>query len=284
MVWFLFALLSAFSESLKDIFSKKRLAEVDEYSAAWGMRMFAALCLIPVVLFFGIPSLGSSFWFALLVAGFLNMAAQVLYFRALKSSDISVSVPVLSFTPVFLIVTSPLIVGESPAIVGVAGIFMIVIGAYVLQLSEANKGLLEPFKALIHKPGPRMMLGVAFIWSITSNMDKIGIQNSSPFFWAFSISLFIAVGLSFFVFTGKNSAMRHWKGLFPLGLFNAFSLAFQMLAVSIALVPYVIALKRTSIISSVISGHFVFRERNFAERLVGALIMVAGVVLILLSS
>ncbi|MGZ7066894.1 MAG: hypothetical protein ACXVHT_01170 [Methanobacterium sp.] len=47
--------------------------------------------------------------------------------------------------------------------------------------------------------------------------------------------------------------------------------------------PYVIAIKRTSTIMSVLFGSLIFKEKGIKGRLLGAGIMVLGVILITLS-
>jgi uncharacterized membrane protein len=54
-------------------------------------------------------------------------------------------------------------------------------------------------------------------------------------------------------------------------------------AYSMQIVPYIISIKRMSIIFIVISGAIVFREPNIGQRLCGAGLMVIGAVIILLS-
>ena len=139
MLWILFAFLGAFSESLKDVFSKKALnsiKNIDEYVAAWSMRFFALPFLLSLLLFVEIPVIGDGFWSALLVSGGLNTITTILYMKALKLSDLSVTVPMVTFTPLFLLVTSPLIVGEFPGVFGVFGIILIVMGAYMLNIKK----------------------------------------------------------------------------------------------------------------------------------------------------
>ena len=50
MVWFIFAILTAFFESMKDIFSKKGIKHIDEYIISWSLRFFALLFTLPVVI------------------------------------------------------------------------------------------------------------------------------------------------------------------------------------------------------------------------------------------
>jgi uncharacterized membrane protein len=53
-----------------------------------------------------------------------------------------------------------------------------------------------------------------------------------------------------------------------------------MIAIDLTLVPYVIAIKRTSAALSVLWGAWFFREANLRTRLPAVLIMLAGVVCI----
>ena len=287
MLWFLLSLLSAASESAKDVLSKKSLKKIDEYSASWSLRFFSLIFLVPLLVIVKIPTIGSGFWAALLVSGLLNLVTTVLYMKALKSSDLSVTSPMLAFTPLFLLMTSPLIVGEFPAFLGLIGVLLIVSGSYILNAGERHKGLFAPFKALLKEKGPRLMLAVAFIWSITSNFDKIGVQNSSPIFWTVSVNALIALLLTpLLLYKSKKATttiQKNLKVLVPIGLFGALIHIFQMTAISMALVTYVSSIKRTSILFSVLSGWVVLKEKGIRERLAGAAVMIAGVVLIAVS-
>jgi len=284
------AFLTALCESMKDVASKKSLslAGIDEYTLAWSIRAFALPFLLPLLFITEMPPLGKDFAFALLVGGGLNVVATVLYMRAIKDSDLSITVPMVTFTPLFLLMTSPLIVAEFPSAFGIIGIFLIVLGSYILNIQNKGKGggLLSPFRSLLKEKGPRLMLGVAFIWSITANFDKVGVLNSSPIFWIISVNIFVmSVMFPLMCLKSGNGARqipRNIKALLPVGLFSAMTLTFQMTAITMTLVVYLISIKRTSAIMSVIFGALLFKEKNLKGRLTGAVIMVAGVLLITL--
>lgn len=286
MLWFVFALLTAFFDSMKQVFSKKSLKHIDEYAAAWALRFFAVVLLLPLLLFIEIPALGDRFWVALAVSGTLNAVNTVLYMRAIKVSDLSMTIPMITFTPLFLLVTSPIMVGEFPDASGIIGIFLIVLGSYVLNIKEKSRGYLAPFRALLKQEGPRLMLIVAFIWSITANLDKIGLENSSPMFWIIALEGFMSL-LLFPVMLhrsgqGIKQIRTNLRTLAPVGFSSALMRIFQILAISLTLVAYVISVKRMSIIMSVVIGCMVFREKGIKERLPGAIIMVLGVLFITL--
>ena len=284
MSWIVFSFLAALSRSLTDVFSKKGLKSIDTYVVSWSSGFFALPRLLPLLFFDDIPPIGEWFWLALFVSGSLNIVAIILYMKAIQCSDLSVSVPMTAFSPLFLLILSPVIVGEFPSFLGLFGVTLIVLGSYVLNIRLRREGYLAPFKALFKETGPKLMLSVAFIWSVTSAFDKIGIRNSSPIFWVVMVNVFIVLAMLPFVLYKSErlfvNIRANYKVLFPVGLFGALTITFQAIAMSMALVAYVISIKRTSSVMSVAFGHFIFGEKNAKERLIGAAIMLLGVFLI----
>ncbi len=286
MIWLVFAILTAFFESMKDVSSKNSLRRLDSYLVAWVANLFAVMFLIPLLLIAGIPTITAQFWIALLVGGSLNVVSFLLYVRSIQISDLSLTVPLVTLTPLFLLITSPLIVHENPSVADAIGILLIVLGSYVLNLRERRNGYFAPLRSMWRNRGSRYMLMVAFIWSITSNFDKVGVVHSSPLFWSTSLYCFLTVGMTPIAIVKSR---RHFDQIVPnlkplmlIGLFHAIAITFQMIAVTYTLVTQVIAIKRTSALISVLFGHFLFKEKGLQERLTGAAIMVSGVVVMTL--
>lgn len=283
MHWFYFALLAAICESLKNLCSKHGLRAVSPQLAALAASATPIPLLLGILLFTdAIPALGPQYIPALLIGGTLNVLALFQFMRALQASDISLAIPFISFTPIFLLFTSPLLVDDVPNTQDVAGIICIVTGAYLLQIQSAHQGWLAPFSAMISQPGPRRMLSVALIYSITSNFDKIGVQNSSPLFWSLSITSVMTVGfVVLFALlprqTFPTSQPNLLKTLILIGLFQGVGLIFHNMALSMGPVPSVIAVKRSSILFAVLWGIMFLRERQGKERLAGAALMMIGI-------
>ena len=63
----------------------------------------------------------------------------------------------LAFTPLFLLVTSPLTLGEFPSPAGVGGLMCVALGSYVLNLRERRKGFWGPVRALWTNRSARLM-------------------------------------------------------------------------------------------------------------------------------
>jgi uncharacterized membrane protein len=132
-----------------------------------------------------------------------------------------------------------------------------------------------------------MMLAVAAIWGITANYDRLGIDNSAPLFWAALISLAGSVGLLPFALVRARrcgglcgAAGANLRVMALTGGAEAVSLGLQMYALTLAIVPYVIAVKRTSAVMGVMLGTLVLGEKGLRERLAGAALMVIGVYLV----
>lgn len=185
-----------------------------------------------------------------------------------------------------MIFTSPLILGERLDKFGIIGIFLTSAGAYLLNVNTTRKGILEPFKAIGRERGSLYMIVVAFIFSITSNFGKMAILHSSPLFFA-SLYLPVLSVIIFPVLIWKN----HGKITLSFSQFTIFSLIgfviaiatiTHFLAVNIKEVPYVISVKRMSLLFGIMYGVLWFKETNIRERLIGGIIMVAGVTIITL--
>lgn len=285
MPWVLYSLLSAFSLSTADALSKKGLERADEYTIAWIRLLFSAPYFLLSFLFIEIPVINITFWISILILLPLEIFSTILYIKALKVSPLSLTIPFLSFTPLFLIATSFLILGETPSAPGVIGIILIAFGAYTLNIHTLKRpsDLLEPLRAIVKEKGSVYMILVAFIYSITSNLGKLAILHSSPVF--FGVTYYLILTVAFTPIALKMSSLRlnlreNFLNYSFIGFFIALMVIFHVLAIVLTDVAYMIAVKRTSLLFSVLYGRIIFKEKGFRERLFGSLMMVAGVVVI----
>ncbi|WP_342678103.1 DMT family transporter [Methanofollis sp. UBA420] len=285
MIWIALALLGAFAHALYSIAVKRYLRDCSPASLAGPTFLAGGLVLLALACARGLPETGPLFLPALAASAALNAAAVWLTYRALAETDISLAVPMLSLTPIFLVGTSYLLLGEVPGAGGVAGIVLIVAGSYVLGSGGGEGGVLAPVRALWMRRGTAMMAGVALIYSLTATLDKILILQSDPFF-GLGLDL-LAIGTLFLVLTLASGGTP--TGPPPAGRVVAVTgglLALEILSVGLALslqiVPYVISVKRTSILFAVVIGGAIFGEAALGRRSAAAAVMVAGTVCILL--
>ncbi|OGE77922.1 MAG: hypothetical protein A2751_02660 [Candidatus Doudnabacteria bacterium RIFCSPHIGHO2_01_FULL_46_14] len=289
MLGILIAFGAALAEGTKNVLSKYGLnRRIDELVVSLSFYLFAMPFLILYLVLSGhLPELGPDFWKYLFGTWSLNLIATVLLVKGINAGELSKVIPFLAFTPAFLLITSPLIIGEFPPALGLAGVLLITIGSYVLNLGGEHGGILGPFKTILREKGPRFVLGTAAIWSITSNLEKIGISQSSPLFWSVAGSSFMAIALLIICLATVKKAgsqiLQNIKFMSLIGFVNSLVFICQTTAISLTLVIYVISIKRFSIVLAVLMGYAIFKDQSFRTRIAGAIIMFAGVLFIALS-
>jgi drug/metabolite transporter (DMT)-like permease len=289
-IWVPLSLISAFTLATSDALTKKALTDQNEYLVAWSRLVFSVPVLAGLLIFVPFPELHSGFYKAFAFALPLEIIAMILYIKALKISPLSLTLPFLTLTPVFLIIVSYVILGEKVTVKGAVGIFLLAAGSYSLYLHEMRNGILEPLKAVMKEKGSVLMILVAFIYSITSSLGKMAIEYSSPLF--FGASYFIVMTILFTpvaLMMGRNNTRtfiqgKKYSALILPGIFYSIMIASHMLAMSLTKVAYMISLKRTSVIIGVIYGYFFFTEKNIRARLSGVFLMFIGFVMIVTSS
>ncbi|MFQ5964396.1 MAG: EamA family transporter [Candidatus Scalinduaceae bacterium] len=284
MNWFMYAFVCALSVATADALSKKALINNDPYLVAWVRFGYAAFLLIFIFPFIDIPKLDSVFFIITFLLLPLDIIALLLYIKAIDVSPLSLTLPFLSLTPVFLIGTSYMILGEMPDKAGFIGIILIAIGAYLLNVHTVNLGFLEPFKAIGKEKGSVLMIIVAFIFSITTNLGKVAVQHSSPIFFGIFYSILLSVSLFLIIFFKTECILPKLVSQPLLFLLIGTSMAIMMIthlkAISLVEVSYMISVKRLSLLLCVVYGAVFFNERNIKERFLGSVIMVLGVFLI----
>ncbi len=289
-MWFFWSLGNAFTDSLKDVFGAKGSRKLDEYIVCFAQRFFALPVLLPLAFIFKLEvEPDALFWKATAMSIIINIPASILYYRAIKESSLSLALPIVTLSPVFLLATSPLINHEIPSVLGVIGVMVSVIGTYLLSLSERHEGgFFAPFTVLWKNRGMRLMLVVAFLWSISAPYDRIAVTHVDPFFY--NAVKETALAAVFFLGVAARGSVRDLsrakavKMLAPVGLLSGISITFQMIAFSMTLVPYAVSVKRASALFGILWGKLFFHEANIKERLLGALVILAGAVLILLAT
>jgi len=290
------------------------LATADAMTKAWlgsyGARELALirLGLTGLVLIPWLPdldallSLPPAFWFWMAAMVPLEIAAMLLYMRAIRDHPLALTLPYLAFTPVFVILTGQLFLGEQISERGGLGILLVVAGAWLLHLERDRQGLclspasspfqwrswLRPMSAMFYHPGSRQMLLVALLYSLTSVLGKGAMRYLAPeTFGAFYFILLGLAALALFALPTPSLLKRLWRrpwAVLAVAGINAFMVYTHFLALARIEVAYMIAVKRTSLLFGILYGALWFRERGLSRHLAAGLLMVAGILLILPST
>ncbi len=284
MNWVLLALLTALAAASQDAWVKRHFSaaspyEMMAYPLAYSLPLF---CLTAP--FVAIPSIDNVFISYFLAAIPINGLGFLLHIRAIQISPLSLTLPYLAFTPLFILFTGFIILGELPNAWGLLGVLVIVLGGYVLNIDPMIYSPLEPLRAFGREKGSVIMLIVAFICSLGGVVGKKAILHSSVMF--FTVTFFVSLAvvmLATMHLTGRADlrrlAAQPGKGAVAGGLLFLHAVCHGW-AISITKAVYMISLKRVSILIGVIYGGVFFRERHLIYRLVGTGLMIAGAALI----
>lgn len=282
-LWFLLALLCALFWSIADAFSARSLREHSPWAVLWVRWGYAIPFLALVALLRPLPTVDSRFWVVLVASAPLEITAGMLYLRALQVSPLSLTVPMLAWTPVFTALFSFTVLGEVPQHIAFLGIFLVGAGSYVLTW-EGSGSPLGPIRALRRERGSRLMLTVALIYSLTSALGKRGVLYSSPVFFGFVYTLSVTA-LYTVVFLLRNGAgavvmVRPNRWFVALGAAAGLMVLLHFTAIEMTQAAYMISVKRSSLIITVLFGGIFFREGHTCRRLLGAAVMFVGMLLL----
>jgi len=133
--------------------------------------------------------------------------------------------------------------------------------------------------------GSLMMLCVAAAWSITASLDKLGVRYGSLWTYFAAQRLIIGAMCVLYLLRTAPETFRllrsHFWILLAISLVEMCALVVFLEAIKFILVSYVVALKRSNVLLSVLVGGFVFKE-NIARRLPYVVLMLCGMTCIVL--
>ena len=288
--WLPLTLLCAFALASSDAATKAWLQGYGARELVLVRFGVAGLLLLPLVAVWPPGAQPLAFWGWLMVLAPLEIGAMLLYMRAIRDHPLALTLPYLAFTPVLVILTGWLLLGETLSVQGVFGVILVAAGGWLLNAGEAQGGdwrtWLRPFAAILYEPGSRMMLGAALVYSITAVLSKKVMGYTHPL--AFGILYFVVLGaVTFLVFALPRPASwtriwrRPWAVLAVAGLM-ALMVVTHFLALARVEVAYMIAVKRASLVFGVLYGALCFGERHLGGHLLAVALMLAGVWAILL--
>lgn len=289
-MWFFLALYFALWTSISISIIKKLTKAIDPLPLLFINNLFILPFMVLILQSFGgIPKLTWEFFVYVFFASILGVVGSVASIYAIRRSQISLISPISSFNPVFTTLFAAVAIGEIPTTLKFLGIMLVVLGAYLLNISDIKVGLLAPFRNLVRDRGVQLFMLANFLWAITPIFEKQAIFQTTPVVPlapSFFESIFITFFILPFVIPKRKVVMPSIRAnvswflllapLSALGQWAAFS------AISLQNVGYVTAIFKLSTLFTILWGGLFFKEARIGERLLGASVMVAGTLLLIL--
>lgn len=297
MVWVIPALLTAFANVARDIFIKKNCKESSHVIVAC-TRLTAFVVLLAMLplhkqeIKTGIIHTGAYIlWMAVTVI--LTMVATVLKVRVIQKESISLTQPLMTLTPVFILPWAFLLLKETIDVFALLGILISVSGAFLVVFADTNEGGTKRIRIGKEKRKSLIFLCInLLIVGLTTNIDKIEIGYSSAYLytliWTFCsavtglYSIFVVGRKEFFgfLFSYKNlvQAVFWTLGFYLQQVAVDWSMDISMNTAYIKSISYV------SIILSVLFGGRFFREKGLKKKLLGTAIIISGNLMLIFHS
>ncbi len=214
----------------------------------------------------------------------LNIVANLLFLQAMRVAPLSVTIPLLSLTPVFATLLAIPLLGELPTPSHAFGILLVVAGAIGLHWRRSSKGAAEDDSGQHGTlKGALMVALTALLWSLTIPFDKLAVQRSNAPFHGVVVTAGVAAGVLLVLVAqgrlGDLARVRSVPGIYVLALVvSTLALAFQFLALPQAYVGTVETLKRgIGNFMALLSGWIFFHEPVTLRKVLAVGVMAVGV-------
>lgn len=280
-------LLRILSNPIGNVFQKK-LTEQNNHPLLVNLLTFSILGILCIV-----PALQQDWgqvsylsWYYGVIAGIFGAVGNGFLVKALQGGDLSILGPINSYKSVVGILIGIVFLHEIPSIWGIIGIALIIYGSYFVldTMKERFSWSLLKNKEIQYRIWAMILTAIEAVF-----IKKVILYSStivSFIFWCWFGAFFSFVLLFFF-------KVRLIKEIKQVKLHHLLTYGFLVLSTgtmqyttnyvfSHMNVGYALALFQLSTIISIFLGYRIFKEQNIKKKLLGAVIMIAGSVVIIL--
>jgi drug/metabolite transporter (DMT)-like permease len=247
----------------------------------WAL-MVSVLGLLPVLVLSGLPPV--RVWLFALASGMGEAVYFFLLTRAYDIEDFSLVYPLArGAAPVFLLFWAAIFLGERPSGAGLAGIALLIAG---LLLVGGGVWRGRASKAGFSRSGTLTALAVALAISIYTVIDGAAARFAPPIPYAALIfgtaAIFITplVLVRFGARAALAEARANWPRILLVGVLTLTTYVLVLRAYALSRVNYAGAIREVSIVFAAIIGWRWLGERFGAVRTAGAIVIVAGILVI----
>jgi uncharacterized membrane protein len=235
----------------------------------------------------GASSPAAGYWAPAVASVLLNVFANLCLLEGMRIVPLSVSVPLLSLTPVFAALLAIPLLGERPSLAATAGILLVIAGAIWLHWQpRAAREAAGPERRLRLR-GALLVALTSLFWAMTIPLDKLAVARAAAPFHGTVLNSGVAAGV-LLVLLGRSrlgdlARVRRVPGVFVLALLvSCLALGLQLLALPLMFVGTIETLKRgIGNFMALVSGRLFFGEAVTAPKVLALAVMAMGVWLIL---
>ena len=254
----------------------------EKYMATWWGMLLGSLLFLPALFFLGLPA--RSTWILLFISAFAEAAYFIVLSYAYGDADFSLVYPMArGAAPALIAVWSVLFLHESLTTGGVIGLIIIVAGLMIVGASSWAQVDGKP-----HLRGIWPALILALLISIYSVIDGAAVKHTGPFSYAALIYFVSSAYMTPYILRRhgwqklkEEFAAYHWR-LLMIGALIVVAYLMALLAYRLAPVSYSGAIREVGVVMGAIAGWQFLGEKFGPVRVVGAVVIFSGILVIAL--
>lgn len=255
----------------------------DKYIVTWWMVTIGGIFAIFALFFTGLPP--RQLWtFAL-----ISMCVEATYFVTLSyayhDNDFSLVYPVARGTaPAFLALWSFLFLHEKLTKGGALGLAMIIGGLIIIGVNT----LMQSHVTRVHFKGVAVALFIALLISIYTTIDGTAVKDGFAMPYVMSMFTLVPLPIAPFIFreykwTKVKEVLTRQPIRLPIaGILGVLAYLMAVFAYSIAPLSYAGAVREVSVVFGALAGWFFLKEKMGGVRVLGAIIIFVGILVIAL--
>jgi drug/metabolite transporter (DMT)-like permease len=253
----------------------------EKYIVTWWMITIGGLFAIVALLFTGLPP--RTMW--LFAVG--SICVEAIYFVTLSyayhDNDFSLIYPVArGSAPAFLTLWALLFLHDKLTHGGMLGLGLIIGGLLIIGINT----LTQAHVTHLHFKGTAVAVFIAFLISIYSAIDGAAVRNGFALPYVMSMFAFVPIPVTPLIF--RQYSWKKIKGVLtsqpirvPLaGVLGVLAYLMAVFSFSIAPLSYAGSIREVSVVFGAFAGWWFLKEKMGGVRLLGAVIIFAGIVVI----
>lgn len=253
----------------------------DKYIASWWMVVVSGVIALSTLVFTGLPV--REMWkFAV-----FSILAEATYFVTLSyayhDNEFSLIYPIArGAAPGFLALWSFLFLHEQPTGGGLVGLGFIITGLLIIGISTLAKSR----HAGLHFRGVAVAVFLALLISIYSAIDGAAVKHGHAIAYVMTMFTLVPIPITPFIVRqyGWSYLWQEFKSqgirLPLMGILGVAAYLLAVLAYSIAPLSYSGAVREVSVVFGALAGWLFLKEKMGAMRVLGAIVIFAGVLVI----
>ncbi|MDA1000833.1 MAG: DMT family transporter, partial [bacterium] len=280
-------LIAAFFHASWNYLAKE---SADPFVMLWTAHCMSLLMYGPFFwMWFSPEAISAEGWLFVLATGLLHAVYFFTLGTAYRTGELSIVYPLArGSAPLFAAVIAALTLGERISAQGGAGIAIIVIGIYLTHLTGFGRADWAAPGRRWKEKGVRWALVTGLVIALYSVVDKAGVSRIAPeiyIYLMFALTCLFTAPLALSNGRAKQvcrllSEKRLLVRVALGGAFTMGSYGLVLYAMKMSMVSYVVAAREVSVIIGAAMGVFILREGGRRQKLWGAALIAAGVMLI----